>query len=489
MTLPLYAAAAVRHLEADLACAHGLTPARLMQRAGQALHRHVRACWPEARRVLIVAGAGNNGGDGYLLASLLRAEGCEVRVLTLADPRAEPAIAAANDWHQCGGETLRWADSLPQPAADLIVDALFGIGLQRPLEGTAASLVEAINVAGIPVLAVDLPSGIDADTGAVAGVAVKASRTLSLLARKVGLYTGAAADHVGLLDFDDLSVPESSNRDAIADGSLQEAGDLAGWLPPRRRGAHKGDHGHVLVVGGDYGMAGAPRIAASAALRAGAGFGSIATRDAHVAQIGAAWPELMIHGVDDVDALSVSMQRADVLAIGPGLGQGDWGRAVLARAMTGNYRRVFDADALNLIAQAPAALPAGSVITPHPGEAARLLGTTVADIARNRFAAVRALADRYQAVAVLKGAGTLIDDGERCLVCPFGNPGMASAGMGDALTGVIAAMLGQGLSPFDAAAAGVLAHALAGDAAARDGGERGLLVSDLIAKLRAVVNP
>ncbi len=489
MTLPLFTAADTRRLEAALARDHDLSPATLMQRAAQALHHHIARHWPEARRVLVVAGAGNNGGDGYVLAWLLQDGGRAVQLLALTEAAADPAGAAAQAWVDNGGEILRWSASGSLPAADLIVDALFGIGLRRSLEGAAAALVEAINSAGVPVLAVDLPSGIDADTGTVAGVAVRATRTLSLLARKGGLYTGAAVDHCGAMDFDDLAVSNLLDRASVADRQLLETGDLAYWLPARRRGAHKGEHGHVLVIGGDHGMAGAPRISGSAALRAGAGFGSVATRTAHVGQVGAACPELMVHGIEDAAALSVPMRRADVLAIGPGLGQGDWGRALLAQAMTGDHRRVFDADALNLIATDPRPLPRASVITPHPGEAARLLGTGVAQIERDRFAAARELARRYRTVAVLKGAGTVIDDGERCLVCPFGNPGMASGGMGDALTGIIAAMLAQGLPSFEAAAAGVLAHALAGDAAARDGGERGLLASDLIAKLRAVVNP
>lgn len=489
MTLPLFTAADTRRLEAALARDHGLSPAALMQRAAQALHHHVARYWPDARRVLVVVGAGNNGGDGYVLARLLRTDGRDVQLLALVGATAEPARASAQAWRDSGAQTLRWSASRSLPAADLIVDALFGIGLRRPLEGAAAALVEAINSADVPVLAVDLPSGIDADTGAVAGIAVKATRTLSLLARKGGLYTGAAADHCGALDFDDLSVPNLPGEASGSERLLLQAHDLARWLQPRRRGAHKGEHGHVLVIGGDHGMAGAPRLAGSAALRAGAGFASVATRAAHLGQVGAACPELMVHGVEDAAALSFSMRRADVLAIGPGLGQGDWGRALLTQALTGDHRRVFDADALNLIAADHQPLPAASVITPHPGEAARLLGTEVAQIERDRFAAARELARRYRAVAVLKGAGTIIDDGERCLICPFGNPGMASAGMGDALTGIIAAMLAQRLPPFEAAAAGVLAHALAGDAAARDGGERGLLASDLIAKLRPVVNP
>lgn len=489
MTLPLFSAADTRDLEVALARDHDLTPAILMQLAAHALRRAIHSHWPAARRVLVVVGAGNNGGDGYVLAGLLRSDGLTVQVLALASSTVEPAASAARQWQASGGEILAWNDAAQLRAADLIVDALFGIGLTRPLTGAAAGLVDAINDSGVPVLAADVPSGIHADTGAVTGAAIRATRSLCLLVRKTGLFTGAAPDHAGVVDFDDLGTGAMVAPPRRDDRRLLEVDDLRAWLPPRRRAAHKGDHGHVLVVGGDHGMAGAPRIAGAAALRAGAGFCSVATRSAQVALIGAAWPELMVHGIDDAAALSVPMQRADVLAIGPGLGQGDWSQALLAQALVGDLCRVLDADALNLIAARPIPLPAQTIITPHPGEAARLLGTTVAEVERDRFGAVRELAQRHGVVAVLKGAGTLIDDSERCLLCPFGNPGMASAGMGDALTGVIAAFLAQGLAPFQAAAAGVLAHALAGDAAAREGGERGLLASDLIAQLRTVVNP
>lgn len=490
MGLSLHTAEEVYALERRLADEQGLTPEELMQRAGEALLRCLRANWPEARRVLIVAGCGNNGGDGYVLATLLRERtSCAPLVVNLHEAKADPARNAANAWRDAGGETRRWREGDRLPAADLIVDALFGVGLSRGLEGHAAALVDAMNAHGAPILAVDLPSGLDADRGVAPGTVVRATRTLCLLARKRGLHTGQAMDCVGQMLFDALGTGDRIAASA-ADSSclLLERDDLAVRLPSRRRGAHKGDHGHVLIVGGDTGMAGAARLAGHAALRSGAGWVSVATRAAHAGGLGADRPELMVHGVEDAPALSSLLKRATAVAIGPGLGQGAWGAMLCHAVHATGKSAVIDADALNALAGTLRTFGGAAVMTPHPGEAARLLDCTTTEVERDRFAAARALARRYESVVVLKGAGSLIDDGDRCFVCPYGNPGMASAGMGDALTGVIAALLAQGLTPVDAAIAGALAHALAGDVAARSG-ERGLLAGDLIDCLRTVLNP
>lgn len=485
MSEPLFRAADVRDLEARLAAAHGLPPSVLMQRAGAALLEQVRCHWPEARHVLVLAGTGNNGGDGYVLARLLRERGVRVRVVATGPARAAEAADAAGIWREAGGTTQIWDGSLPLPSAELVVDALLGIGLRRAPDAGTAALIEAVNAAAVPVLSVDLPSGLDGDSGHAPGAVLRASRTLCLLARKRGLHTGRACDQVGALAFDDLDAPHES---LDIDAWLLDRDDLGARLPRRRPGTHKGEQGHVLVIGGDAGMSGAVRLAGVAALRSGAGRVSVASRGEHVALIAAGRPELMVHGVEDAGALAPLLQRADVLALGPGLGQGDWSRTVFEASLAGDRPAVVDADALNLLARAPRDLGRHRVITPHPGEAARLLGVDTASIEADRFAAARELARRYGCVAVLKGAGTLIDDGEHTWVCPFGNPGMASAGMGDALTGIIAAMLGQGVAPADAACAGVLAHALAGDRAAGSM-PRGLIASDVIGQLRAVLNP
>jgi NAD(P)H-hydrate epimerase len=487
MDVPLHTAGQVRALEAALQDRHGIGPALLMARAGAVLFRHLRAAWPQARRVLVVAGPGNNGGDGYELALRLHQAGIAAVVLALAASRTPVAQAAAARWRQAGGTVLAWTPEQALPDADLVVDALFGIGLARAPEADAARLIEAINGHRAPVLAVDVASGIDADRGSAPGVCVRAQRTVSLLARKRGLYTGPALGYGGQVGFDDLDCGALAPAADASGCALLQVADLRTALPPRERTAHKGDHGFALVVGGDEGMSGAVRLAGHAALRTGAGWVALATRAGHADTVALERAELMVHGIEDAPALAPLLARADAVAIGPGLGQGRWAQALLAAALDVAVPLVLDADALNLLALAPRPLAAHRILTPHPGEAARLLGLADAgQVEADRFAAARTLAQRFSAVIVLKGAGTVVDDGERTWVCPGGNPGMASAGMGDALTGIILALLAQGLAPAAAACAGVLVHALAGDAAAA-GGERGLLAGDLIAQLRGVL--
>jgi NAD(P)H-hydrate epimerase len=265
---------------------------------------------------------------------------------------------------------------------------------------------------------------------------------------------------------------------------------LPAWLPPRPRDSHKGANGHVLCIGGDHGSGGAIVLCAQAALRTGAGLASVATRAAHVPALLARQPEAMAHAVESADALAPLFARASMIAIGPGLGQGEWGRAMLAAALAASKPLVLDADALNLLAAAPRALPAGTILTPHPGEAARLLDSDIASVQGDRNAAALALVQRYGAVVVLKGAGTIVAaPGRVPRVVAAGNPGMATGGMGDLLTGVIGALRAQGLDAFDAASCGALLHAHAGDLAAREDGMRGLLPSDLLPWLHRCANP
>jgi ADP-dependent NAD(P)H-hydrate dehydratase / NAD(P)H-hydrate epimerase len=370
------------------------------------------------------------------------------------------------------------------PTADVYVDALYGTGLNRAPEPFAASLIERINASAIPVLALDVPSGLNADTGDCPGVAIRAAMTVSFIAAKRGLYTGQAATKVGVLQMDTLGLPDILWQGMPTDASLLDAMHL----PPRARDAHKGDSGHVLAIGGDHGTAGAIRLCGEATLRSGAGLVSIATRTENIFALNSARPELMAHGVHGPQELKPLLDRADVLAVGPGLGQGAWGHALWLTAIDGGKPLVLDADGLNLLAREPHRFSVPAVLTPHPGEAARLLGKTIAEVQLDRFASARALAHRYNAMVVLKGSGSLIahPDG-RLDVCIWGNPGMASGGMGDLLTGVIAALLAQGCSAWDAARIGVGLHARAGDLAARCG-ERGLLASDLLEPLRTLGN-
>ncbi|MBK7145666.1 MAG: NAD(P)H-hydrate dehydratase [Xanthomonadales bacterium] len=485
----LYSVAAVRAIEARAVQDSAIDLWTLMRRAGQVAFRALRARWPEATRIVIVCGSGNNGGDGYVVAELARSLGLQVALVQVgAAPACEPAQRAVNAWHASGGEVLAYTGgSLPE--ADLVVDALFGIGLDRAPEGMAAAAIAAINTQSAPVFALDVPSGLDADRGHAPGACVHAAATLAFVAWKRGLWTGVAARVCGERQLATLEVPAGAFAGTDADAELLGLPRLRTALAPRARDLHKGGCGHVLVIGGDHGHGGAALLAARAAAHSGAGLVSVATRAEHVAPILASIPEAMVRAVASSAELRGLIDRADVIALGPGLGQSDWGLQMAAEACASALPMVLDADALNLLAAARIQLPTDCVLTPHPGEAARLLGVEVGAIAQDRYAAVRELARRFRAIVVLKGAGSLVADRDGAVaVCPFGNPGMASGGMGDALTGIIAALIAQGLGLVDAARVGVTVHALAGDRAAGNG-ERGLLATDLIAELRMLVNP
>jgi len=439
---------------------------------------------------VVVCGPGNNGGDGYVLARHACEAGRAVRVLCLPAhaPASDLARRACAEYVAVGGNVEETDGAIPD--CDLIVDALFGIGLARAPDAATAALIEAVNAHPAPVLALDVPSGVDADTGGAPGAAVVADGTLQFIGRHRGLRTGAALDHCGRLELATLALPCAAFDGVAAAALAYRADALSRFLSLRPRDAHKGRNGHVLCVGGDVGSGGAIVLAAQAALRAGAGLVSVATREAHIAPLLARAPEAMARAVADVAGLAPLLERASVIAIGPGLGQGDWGRALLAAALASGKPCVLDADALNLLAASGMPLRAGAIVTPHPGEAARLLGCSIAQVQGDRFASAAALQARLGGVVVLKGAGTVVQaPGAVPAVIAAGNPGMAVGGMGDLLTGVIAALRAQGLAPADAAVAGALLHAAAGDAAAREDGERGLLPSDLLPWLRRLANP
>lgn len=483
----LYTTAQMRRIDACAMAALGLHGFELMQRAADAAFASLLRRWPASRSVVVCCGSGKNGGDGYLLARLLRQSGRDVSVIALAPPQDVDAQAAADSWRASGGVVQPFSGEHSLPLADIYVDALFGIGLNRPLAGAAAQLVQVLNQRRQPVFALDIPSGLSADTGARLDLCVQAAATISFIAWKRGQHTGVGLDACGERELASLDLPESIFEQEHAGAYLLDWNSLRRSLPARRRDVHKGLFGHVLAVGGDLGTGGAIRLAGEAALRAGAGLVSIATQEEHVAPILAARPELMVQTVAGQQELDALLQRAQVLALGPGLGQRSWGHSLWHRALASGRPAVLDADALNLLARQPRRFSAPTVLTPHPAEAARLLASETAQVQTNRYAAALALAERYQAVVVLKGAGSLIAaPAGRVAVCPWGNPGMASGGMGDVLTGVIAALLAQGLDAWQAACLGVAAHARAGDIAAADG-ERGLLAGDLLLPLRRVL--
>ena len=489
--LPLYRSDAVRELD-RLTIAAGTSAVELMRRAGWAAFSWLQRRYPEARRIHVLCGPGNNGGDGYVLARLAREGGLQVGLSALDAPRSDEARAVAEEWRAAGGQV---ADQLPAnlQSADLLVDALFGIGIQSALRQPAADWVTAVNASGCPVLALDLPSGLDADRGVAPGVAIQADSTISFVGRKQGLYTGRGRALSAERQFADLGAVEGSVHGLHPSAWALNGQALIAALPRRADDAHKGASGHVLALGGNLGMGGAIRLCAEAALRCGAGLLSVATRPEHVTALLSARPECMVHGVPEHEVPPASLlSRAKVLAIGPGLGRDAWGLAMLEAGLAADKPSVLDADALWHLAQG-ARPPKRAVITPHPGEAARLLGSSVDEVQNDRFAAVAELAKRFACAVVLKGNGTLVADGSAgqgetpCYLIDAGNPGLAVGGSGDVLTGVIAALLAQGLAPGRAAWLGALLHAAAGDSAAADG-QRGLLPSDLMAPLRAWVN-
>jgi len=491
MKLPeaLYTAAQVRELDRVVIEERKIPGAKLMQRAGEAAFDLLRTRWPRARRIVVVCGPGNNGGDGYVAARLACEAGLAVLALSLgAAEKMQGDAGTARKQCKSAGVSIKNFQADLLAGHDVIVDALLGIGLERVVEGEWRAAIEAINQSRIPVLAVDVPSGLHADTGRVSGAAVRANATMTFIGLKAGLFTGAGREHGGEIFFNDLDVPPDIYAKVPALVQRLTETSLHGLIPGRRRDMHKGDAGHVLVIGGDRGMPGAARLAGEAAYRAGAGLVMLATHPEHAAHISAARPELIVHGVASAEELRPLLARADVIAVGPGLGRGEWGDALFGAALDTKLPMVVDADALNTLAADPL-MHMDWILTPHPGEAARMLGMTKEEIQADRFAAAHELVASFGGVCVLKGAGTLVAslyDGV-VSVCDRGNPGMASGGMGDVLTGVIAGLRAQGLISPVAARLGVWLHAAAGDDAAGSG-EIGILASDLLPHIRNRLN-
>ncbi|HLV16118.1 MAG TPA: NAD(P)H-hydrate dehydratase [Pseudomonas sp.] len=480
----LHSAAQVRDLDARLIAA-GTPGFTLMQRAAHAAWRALRRRWPQAGALTVLAGRGNNAGDGYLLAALALRAGWTARVLAVGDPQrlqGDAALACA-EARQAGVAIESW--SCEAQLDGVLVDALLGTGLSGTVREPYAGAIAAINASGLPVLAVDIPSGLCANTGKALGSVVHAQLTVSFIGLKFGLFAGVGPDVVGELVFDDLQADPAR---VAATPCLAQRLDArtAPRLAPRRPTDHKGRFGHVLVVGGELGTGGAGLLAAEAALRAGAGLVSLATRPENTAAILARRPEIMAAGLASANQLLPLLERADQLVVGPGLGQSAWGRSLLSAVAACARPQVWDADALNLLAAGTVQAPTDLLLTPHPGEAARLLGVETRQVQDDRRAAALELARRYRATVVLKGAGSLVaaSDG-RLMLCDQGHPAMASAGLGDVLAGLLGALRAQGLAAFEAACLGVWLHARAGMRLA-DGG-RGLAAADLIPLIRELL--
>ncbi|MCC5824735.1 NAD(P)H-hydrate dehydratase [Alkalimonas sp.] len=459
----------------------------LMQQAASALLGLLKQRWPSRKSLLVYAGNGNNGGDGYLLAAYAKAEGYRVAIKCIGDHSKLPnaAMMAKQAAEQAQIPLLSLDDSFK---ADVLVDALLGIGLNRPVNGHYASAIEQINLNTAPVVAVDVPSGLCADTGQVLGTAVLAAVTLSFIGYKVGLFTADGPDHCGDLLLEPLSIPQHVLAAQDCSTSLVPGPQLLTQLKPRRTNFHKGQAGHVVILGGDFGMAGAPLLSAEAALRCGAGLVTVLTRKEHVAALVARRPECMVHGVEAQQDLHPYLLKANVIVAGPGLGQQFWGQQLLQQVLAQDKALLLDADALNLLAQQTPPHHKQLILTPHPGEAARLLKCSNQEVQQSRLKTVNALRHQYQATVLLKGNGSLVAGTDGVQLLNAGNPGMASAGMGDLLSGIIAALWAQGLSACDATALGGWLHATAADRLAARHGQRGLLALDLLEQVRALLN-
>jgi ADP-dependent NAD(P)H-hydrate dehydratase / NAD(P)H-hydrate epimerase len=476
---PVVTAAEMRELDRATIEEVGIAGFALMETAGRAV-ADAAVDLVGRGSVAVVCGPGNNGGDGYVVARVLRNRGIDATVYLAAkreqikgDARAH--LHAYERSH--GVVTDLNLDAIA--AADLAIDALFGIGLVRPIEGVLAQLVGAINAARRR-LAVDIPSGLHTDTGQTLGVAVDADATVTMGALKIALASAPGFARAGAITVADIGIPRALIDASNVRAGLVDEADVARWLPHPSPLDHKGRRGHVLVIGGAVEMRGARRMASIAALRAGAGLVTLAgdgTVDA---------PDAVMTRALRGPVLGEALEGKSAIVIGPGLGRDADAKARVLEVLGAGIPTVLDADGLNLIAATPEAIAAAAgpiIITPHPGEAARLLATTPAAVEADRLAAARTLAAKTRAVVVLKGARTIICDGtigdEFCALNPTGGPALATGGSGDVLAGTIGALLAQGLAPVDAARAGVFVHGRAGERLAETHGPRGALASDL----------
>ncbi len=485
---------------------HGTPGHVLMERAGAGAALVLRRRLRPRGRVVIVCGRGNNGGDGFVVARHLRRAGLPVEVWLVARPEAVEGDAGRMlaAWQKGRGQVhpLTTATDVAALARRLegaaaVVDALFGTGLNAPVTGLAAEVIATVNAAGVPVLAIDIASGLSADTGVALGAAVKASVTATFGQAKIGQLLHPGVELSGTLEVLDIGIPADALAAVAPRTTLLEEMEVGRLLPPRSREAHKGTFGHVLLVAGSRGKLGAALLAAEGALRSGAGLTTLAVPATLQPLCEGRVREVMSAALADTGdgsaaladgaALVELLRGRAAVVCGPGLGLHAETRTLVAEVVRRcSVPLVLDADGLNAVAATDVlrARPGPTVLTPHPGEMARLLGSSTTDVQRDRPGAAHALAGGQGVIVVLKGARTIVaaPDG-RAAISPTGNPGMASGGTGDVLAGVLGGLLAQGLEPFAAATLAVFAHGAAGDAVASRRGETGLVAGDLLGEL------
>lgn len=489
LTQKLYRADQVRKHEETAAQELGLEMYTLMQRAGQSIFEECLNLIPNVDNYLIVVGVGHNAGDGYLAALHAKLAGKNVTLCAVEPDRevSGDVARARQEWEAIGGKTQQFSSEYLNKA-DIVIDALLGTGINGSIRTEFAQVIDAINAAQVPVLSIDVPSGLDANTGESLGRCIEADVTVTFVGIKMGLTTGAGKQSCGKLVFNDLGIGKTFVKHARSDAKALDLAHFNG-LQPRQVNSHKGSYGRLLCIGGNLGMSGAIRLTAEAALRTGTGLVKVFCHQESKTQVCAGRPELMVI----CDGLEDALEWATCIAIGPGLGRNEWSTSVFDTVMEYCQKQpkpiVIDADALNLkaINTSFISLP-DSVVTPHTGEASRLLNVSIDEVEANRFNYARQCAERYDAVCVLKGAGSIIDDQKHSWVCRHGNPGMATAGMGDVLTGIISSLMAQGIDKSIACQFGVSIHGKAGDLLAEKYGQRGMLASDLFENIRVLVN-
>lgn len=502
LTESVFTADGVQALDRFLIDEGGVDGYGLMQKAARAAFRQVLRHWPSAGRIVVMCGAGNNGGDGYLVALNGIRQGLKIACVAVVDAEklSGDARKAWQDACEAGVPVQAW-ESLSDTEKNalfsgdsVIVDAMLGTGARGRPRPPFDEVIGRVNHSGQPVLAVDVPSGLDATRGTVEGEAVVADVTVTFIGRKLGLLTGKGAHFSGRVVYDTLGA------ESQIDGCQTEpVATLATWasrkdgLPVPSLAAHKGDFGHVLVVAGDRGFGGAGLLAAEAAARSGAGLVSLATRPEHVGPALARCPSLMARGIIHGNDLQPLLELADAVVCGPGIGQSAWGQQMLQQVLASGKPRLLDADALNLLSTRVPVTSSSQVITPHPGEAARLLGCSVSVVESDRLSAVCRLQERYGGVVLLKGAGTLIQaQGGPAVVIGGANPGMATGGMGDVLSGIAGGLLAQAvrgktMSIADAVINAATVHLAAANVASRRRGYRALLPQDVMEAMASVL--
>ncbi len=482
---PIHTSSQAQQLDSVAIGKYGIPGFELMHRAGYGAFKVFQRIWPKCDSVAILCGSGNNGGDGYVFAAFAFKAGLSVQVYRTGKPKSEESKRACEEYCSLGGAIDNASHDLPLNQFDAVVDALLGTGLTSDVSGKVCDIIYQVNDCGKSVLALDVPSGLDADTGCVRGCAVRANLTVTFISIKIGLLTGTGKDHCGSLKLNTLELTQPIYDEVPAAAYLVCKKELANHIRPRSADSHKGVSGRVLVIGGNRTMRGAALMAAQAAYRSGAGLVAIVSTNIRD-DFPQSYPEIRIYD-SELDSVSELISWAGAVAIGPGLGQDRWALGVWSQAIESNAQLVVDADALNLLAN-QFEKKDDWVLTPHPGEAGRLLGISTAAIQADRLSAAKQIVTRYGGVCILKGAGTVIASENEVWICDKGNPGMATGGMGDVLTGMVCTFLAQGLAPLVAARIAAWLHAVAGDCCAHKSGLVGMVATDLLPLIRKNLN-